>query len=275
MALRISPGPLPPDGTRIKVDETMLAFVGGTTIENIGAADITTGTARFIIAATEAPATEIRTIGTLWFERGRGALWKWTPVPFLGGVHNETEFRWCQLGGAARSGIVFVRQPCLRGETLQLLMEISGGPSAIPQGTNTDFNFKHLRGQNGAFTIQVSSTSPHQGHLGRQFVLDPVFVAETDISGASGQSQFWVMADFGFVDAYTFGGGRFGCLYGYGPPQAVSESQLYFQCTEASAAGANAAIAALVSQSSATDGLQVRKVFLRPSVTNLVHGENA
>lgn len=274
MVLKITPGTLPADGARIRVQDTMNTFVGTPKIENFGADAFSGGTVNFVLSQTDAPATDSRARGTLWFQRGLGALWSWQPVLLPTGVTTgsaPTDFRWVQLGGKKRTNVVFVQRPCLQGELLGPLSEISGGVNATPMGTATDGKFKGIRSIEDQFTLVMSSTSPEEGHLGRNFVLDPILVAEDDIASAS---DYVTMADWGFVDALCFGSGKYAMLYGGGPPSGASEAstQLYAQCTSYSAAGDVAAIMGFRTGSTATDGLRLTEIFKRPSITNLVHG---
>jgi len=104
MAIQITPGPLPADGARIKIEEALTAFVQGTTITNFGAEEFEGEPIDFVISQTDAPSTDSRTRGTLWFARGEGKLYKWTPEPVDSGNYfpsepgtNQSEFQWMAM----------------------------------------------------------------------------------------------------------------------------------------------------------------------------------
>lgn len=275
MPIKITPGPLPEDGTRIQVQSTMLAFVGGTTITGFGIGNFPVdSTVNFIITTTEPPASETRHRGTVWFERGSGALWNWHPVLLPTGVTTgsaPTDFRWVQVGGKKRSQVAFVNRPALQGELLGILSEISGGLTAIPAGSVTDSKFKTIRSIEDQHTLVFSSTNPNSSQMGRNFVIDPITVAESNLTAGS---EYVSVVEWGYVDALCFGSGKYASVYGGAAPTGQSEgsSQLYAQCTSFSAAGDLCTIMGFLVGSTATDGLRTAEIFKKPSLPNLVHG---
>ena len=91
MALRITPGPLPADGARIKIEQVMTSFVQGTDITNFGPTEFSDGPVGFVVSQTDAPATDTRGRGTMWFARGEGKLYKWTPEPVKSAFWSPSE----------------------------------------------------------------------------------------------------------------------------------------------------------------------------------------
>ncbi len=276
MTLNVTPGPLPEDGARFVVQATLNTFVSGTALDNFGSAEFVGSTINFVISQTDAPASNTRERGTIWFERGLGALWKWQPVLLPTGVTTgsaPTDFRWVQVGGKKRTNVVYIARPCLQGEVLGPLCEIAGGPSATPAGTATDGRFKTIRSIEDQFTLVMSSTSPLSGHLGRNFVLDPLMVAESNITVGS---EYYTMADWGFVDALCFGSGKYALTLGTDSgPSGASEgsSNLYLQCTSHTLNTVDAAtIVGFLVGSTETDGLRLTEIFKKPSLPSLVHG---
>ena len=77
MALVITPGPLPEDGTEIAVRDTLTEFVNNTNIANIDFSAFQGSKLNLVVSATDPPATELRNRGTLWFKRGQGTLYQW------------------------------------------------------------------------------------------------------------------------------------------------------------------------------------------------------
>lgn len=91
MALIVTPGPLPADGERAKIDDFLTSFVQGTTFTNFGAAEFSDAPIGFMISQTDAPATSVRGRGTVWFARGEGVLYKWTPEPVKSNLFSPSE----------------------------------------------------------------------------------------------------------------------------------------------------------------------------------------
>ena len=272
---KVTPGPLPEDASRTLVEATLTNFVSGTSLTSLDSDSFVGSTVNFVLSQTEPPASDTRTRGTLWFERGLGALWKWQPVLLPTGVTSgsaPSDFRWVQIGGKKRMNVVWIQRPCLQGEVLGPLCEISGGVDATPAGTATDGRFKTIRSIEDQFTLIMSSTSPESGHLGRNFVIDPVMVAETEITAGS---EYITMADWGFVNALCFGSGKYALSLGAeSGPSGASEgsSNLYLQCTSHSLAVDIATIVGFRVGSTETDGLRLTEIFKKPSLPSIVHG---
>jgi hypothetical protein len=82
MAIKITPGPLVADGTRITVTGDISSFVSGTDVANIGRNEASAGgILNFVTSATDPPPASQRDRTTLWFARGDGRLYKWTLNP--------------------------------------------------------------------------------------------------------------------------------------------------------------------------------------------------
>lgn len=104
MALIISPGVPPEDNARIQIENDLSSFIRGTDITNFGAAEFAGEPIDFVSAATDPPATDIRSRGTLWFARGEGVLYKWTPEPIRSELFapseagtNVSQFQWVAM----------------------------------------------------------------------------------------------------------------------------------------------------------------------------------
>jgi len=231
----------------------------------------------FVISQTDPPTGDALRRGTLWFQRGEGRLMLYQPVPLPTGVTTgsaPTDFKWVQVGGEKRTNIVFVRQSMLQGELCSTLLEVSGGTGQKPSetlGNVTDGRFKSVRSIDDSHTLVIGSTSPHSGHVNRSFACDPQFVCETQLTSVT---DYFTVADWGFVDALCFGDGKYACIYGHHSSGATEgSSHLYAQCTTHSAAGEDGTIMGFRVGSTATDGLRLATLFKRPSLTNMVHGD--
>jgi hypothetical protein len=99
--------------------------------------------------------------------------------------------------------------------------------------------------------------------------MDPVMVAPTDLGGAlTGSVEAY--ADFGFVRAVTTGPNTDHFLL---LGDNVSTGPVTFLATTYSSAGPEGTICALRSESASTNGEHIATVFLRPQITNLLHGD--
>jgi hypothetical protein len=80
----ITQGPLPADGTRIDPSVELEAWISGSEIFDLGVDAFKGGTLQFIYSTTDAPATDVRHVGMLWFKRGEGRLYIWDQPDPLG-----------------------------------------------------------------------------------------------------------------------------------------------------------------------------------------------
>lgn len=257
MALRITPGPLPPNNTRIDIDRVLTAFIQGTTITSFPRESFDSDQVTFVISQTDAPATSTRTRGTLWFSRGEGKLKKWQILPtpevsFLGVTEQATvqpgEGRWVSISDR-RERVVHYNGGVDAGDWLRMTTRVT--------------EWKVLPNTNGTYTLSMMATMPSSLRpIAETHIVDPISVAQTD--GSDG--HFQVAPEFGFVPANVTGGlaGEPCYLGDFGNNAQARASHL-------SAATTTNAIVGFVSQSDASTSARVAVVFLKPSISNLVH----
>lgn len=253
----------------------MQTFVNGTKVFNFGVEDFDAEAGiNFIFSATDPPATDDRHKGTIWFRRGLGELLKWHYVNQPTATSDGgwvTEVNWVQLGGARRTNWYFNQRTCRHGDLLGLICEVSGGLSATPSGTISDAKFLMQRSIDEQYTPVMCATSPVSGHLGRNFVIDPIMIAQPT-GGTEQASNYAIAADWGFVDAWVVGTGKFLCIGGALGTDTLT-TQVFAQATSYSAAGDRVCIFGLLSESNNTNALfRKATIFKMPSITNLVHG---
>jgi len=73
----INQGPLPSDGQTVDPATFLEAWIAGTEIYDLGAAQFSGGTLQFVYSQTEPPAAADRFNGMMWFARGEGRLYMW------------------------------------------------------------------------------------------------------------------------------------------------------------------------------------------------------
>lgn len=266
MALKISPGPLAEDGSRINVAAVLEAFVEGTVISNIDASGLAGGDAALVITQTDAPATDSRTRATLWFARGEGALYKWTGIPTPTAISDSinlhklinwpiSEFRWVQLSGTKR-------------EYLQHHNSERTSEFYVMQPTTRLTEPRHVRSDDNQYMFTLQGNRGQASSLGNNFVMDPVMVAPTDLGVPTGSVEAYV--DFGFVRALSRGPNTDPFLL---LGDLNSTEPVVFLATTYSSAGPEGTICALRSESASTSGEHISTIFLRPQITNLLHGD--
>lgn len=82
--MRVSIGPIPKDGTGIIPERDIDAMVNGTNLDQFTQENFANTWAPFILSQTDAPASNIRRPGLLWFKRGEGRLYQWqTQLPVV------------------------------------------------------------------------------------------------------------------------------------------------------------------------------------------------
>jgi hypothetical protein len=80
----VSPGPIPKDGEGITPDVDLPAMVNGTSISNLEKEQFVNTWAPFVVSATDAPASAVRTPGMIWFKQGEGRFYMWnTQLPIV------------------------------------------------------------------------------------------------------------------------------------------------------------------------------------------------
>lgn len=82
--LNISPGPIPKDGVGVTPDVDLPAAVNGTEVNNFDQTHFVNTWSPFLFSQTDAPASNIRRPGTMWYKRGEGRLYIWnTQLPIV------------------------------------------------------------------------------------------------------------------------------------------------------------------------------------------------
>lgn len=182
MVLQISPGPLPNDGDRIKVEPEMNAFVGGTDVKNFGRSEVTGGFLDAVQVQTEAPAEATRTRSTLWFKLGEGVLYRWALSPT-----GATEGNWLAMS-TRREMLANLRTNVGALETLRV-------PNATSEFAGADGRFNH-------WFMQLANQDLG-GNWEWGLCIPPFWVSPT----AGTQGDFHVVVERGFtrvkVDAAT------------------------------------------------------------------------
>lgn len=77
MALSITQGPLPADGSMVDPAVFIAAWINNSTVAGLPLGAFTGGSLQFVVSQTNPPPTTERFVGLLWFERGAGRLYKW------------------------------------------------------------------------------------------------------------------------------------------------------------------------------------------------------
>lgn len=77
---------LPQDNTRVDPSTFLEAWVTGIQVYDLPVGAFTGGSLQFIVSSTDAPATNERRNGTLWFKRGEGRLYIWDQSQVSGGT---------------------------------------------------------------------------------------------------------------------------------------------------------------------------------------------
>lgn len=275
MVLRITPGPLPADGARIKIEQVMTAFVQGTDITNFGPNEFSDGPVGFVISQTEAPATDTRGRGTLWFARGVGKLYKWTPEPVRSNLWtpsesgvNQSEALWvamsdrkeaivkCRFGwqdnllirmNTAMSEWKFEISQDVQGEPRHTL--VMAGTAGTDGAGGTGFGFEDMRFQT------------HSLHC------DPVMIAEN----SAVESEYTVVVEAGFCRTMIEGPGANDNDHP-SPLYHKGSSDPFYRLVADSATAwtTNSAIIAFCCESAASNLQQVLDIFKPASSTNMV-----
>ncbi len=273
--LIITPGPVPADGTRIKIAEEMTAFVQGTNITSFGNDEFAGAPIDFVISATDPPATSARTRATLWFARGEGKLYRWTLEPQKSAFWSPSEAasntgsegHWLSLSNR-RDMLVKCRWGWGAGEKIR---------------TNTaqsEWKFEQSIGMpdEPRFTLVCSSTSGTEGTAGtgegftesifmtQAAHIDPSFVSLQD--GLDG--QYLPVCDMGFVDVKVRGPGANGIEPMFGWHVDTDDPHYRLTATGVSAMTNTAAVLACIAESAASSAEQLLQVLFYASSTNMV-----
>jgi hypothetical protein len=165
VTIKVTPGPLPDDGTRIKVDPTLDAFVNGTTLENFGPEDFAGASEiSFMVSATDAPATDARIPNMLWFRRGEGVTYTWDlQVGLWLAMSNRKEMAVRLQGGPAKLGSV-------------VWMDVGGG-----DGQFTEYHGVQLG--NNRMVLKAAATEMESTVASlRNFPTPPFFLCTSDVA---------------------------------------------------------------------------------------------
>lgn len=261
MALTIVPGPLPADGTRIQIANTLNAFVSGTEITQFDTEEFQGGEIGFVTSATLPPATDFRSRGDLWFKRGEGKLYLWVLTPPASAdfapstTTGISEGTWVSISDRKEQLVKF-ETPGLEGNILQM---------------DTILNdWKHEMSSElvPRWTMRVIARDPGDTFLNRAWIVDPVFVAQSEAQ----ELNYRAVVDVGFTPALVRGGVAPDGEPTFGMMNALLENNVLTATTYSSWAS-NSTRAGFVVGSAASSAEATREVFVMASLTNLVHGD--
>ena len=209
MTIVVTPGPLPDDGTRIKVDPTLDAFVQGTVITNIGAEQFGSGAdVSFVVTATDPPATSARTNGMLWYRRGEGVLYMWDNQQAAQGIA-----LWVAVSNRKEMVVRVQSGPARRGSVMWL---DSGGVGAF-----TEYHGIQVGANRMVMKVQATEGDSTLQSL-RAYPVPPYLVCTSDVSqsfevtGASGvgAGAYQTAVELGYCQARVYGGAGVGPGHG-------------------------------------------------------------
>jgi hypothetical protein len=161
--LTINQGPLPNDGETVDPSVFLEAWIAGTTVFGLPAGAFTGGTLQFVISATDAPATNERRVGLLWFARGEGRLYTWdqpditgrvpfppfpgdlSSVPVPGSSYSGVR-GWISLSDRRDIWVRTVRHPCPVGAPLTFVANSVASNFNHHMLTGTDATDGQIRG---------------------------------------------------------------------------------------------------------------------------------
>ncbi len=275
MTLRVTPGPVPADGTRIIIAEAMGDFIRGTRFTNFGPDEFVGEPIDFIISATEPPATDVRTRATLWFARGQGKLYRWTYEP------QKSEF-WAPSEAASNTGsdahwlaISDRRDMLVKSRwswnafervrvnsafsewKMEQSVDIAGEPRFTLVCTSTANTDAAAGGGMGWEDARFMGVHNH---------IDPFFVALT----TAATNSYAPVCDVGFCDAYVRGPGPTGDEVQFAWHMSNGDPHLAFSATYATGWTNTSAILGVVVGSAPSNAMALRQVFVFASSTNMV-----
>lgn len=201
MAIIVTPGPLPSDGTRLDVDVVLAAYVNGTTIRNFGPAEFQgSRDINFVISQTDAPATSTRGPGMLWFKRGEGVLYFWDAQNA-----SESIAQWVAISNRKEVVVHLQSGPAADGSLVWL-------DTGAGQGQFTEFYGKQVDANRMVIKVQATESSAPFVPL-RQIPVPPFFVipdavpltfAVTSFSGV-GAGVYTKAVELGYTRSRVFG----------------------------------------------------------------------
>ena len=269
MALDVTPGPMPPDGTRLNVQADLDAFLEGTSIEGFNLDNFSDAGVAFIVSATEPPATAIRNRAVSWFKRGEGTLYHLLMfTPREGPTSGVTQQRWLAASGSRREQLVEYRFPVLEeggrvnqtGEPRQGVygVQVMAHGLMVPRVVQTLFT------SHTDMSLMSDTTASWIGYWAEHHT-DPIFAARettTDNTGWSGH-VYGVVYESGYcplrVCGYT-GPGKLVVRAGANSAAFWTPTGVTFRVTEPEVG--------FVLQSGASAAEGPLFGFLRPSLTH-------
>lgn len=214
---KVVPGSLPEDGTRIHVQDTLDAFVGGTRVFDFNVENFTDSSLSFVLSQSEAPTEQQLHRGLLWFKRGEGVMYRWVPRPVGSGATGS----WV-ASSVRKEMLVQMRHPVQPGEVLWS----DPSPSEYKIHNNEAQNWQYTKwaGQEHTFlsasvyTGDSNATAAAHWEDMKTRPIPPFVVANESVAA----SNFGVVTELGFVQARYTAAGRYGCMR-----DGVKESFLY------------------------------------------------
>ena len=187
MSLSITPGPLPPDGSRLSVQQDLDAFLQGTEISGFDLDNFIDSGAAFVVSATEAPATSSRSRGLSWFKRGEGTLYHWLVFTPTDGPHSGvTQGKWLAASGSRKEILVEARFPVEEaGGVLRQTGEKGPGVYGVhlmAHNLAVPRVYQSLYTSHTVLTAFSDSTSSWLGYWAEHST-DPIFAAKDTQSG--------------------------------------------------------------------------------------------
>lgn len=263
MALIITPGPISDDGTTIEVESELTNFVNNTMVTNFDITNWEGAPISFVISSTDAPATESRTRGTMWFERGRGRLRQWFYTLNIDGTDNsEALGMWRDISDSKEMP---VRVELGFNGVGRLLRKapLTGVYSSGRLGAAQDQTQMMIMAETSITPLPLSYIA---GHM--------LLSATENLDGYDRDTRgVPVMAtEMGFGWAQVGGNGP--VLY----LSAITEERGVFGdnvliATSPSLSDFNHVEVGVLAESSGSEMARQAKVFLRPEITNICRGE--
>jgi hypothetical protein len=263
--VRIVPGNLPPDQTRIKFAEVLAEFVRTTEVTDFADENFISNTAATVVTMSEAPATSSRYRGMLWFKRGEGALYTWVVVPqpsafFAPSVTSSgTEALWVRISDG-RDQIVRQRFTAASGDILFANTTISEWKAVVSNDTPP------------RYTLVMAATAITGGSLGGLFCRNPFMVPDPRLVSqvAAVDGQYHAARAFGYVNAFAKGPGAEGTdpIHFTQRPGDSFHEGFGRGCTSWSE---NLISLGFIVDSANSGVRTLRKIFKYPTLTNLPH----
>lgn len=235
MALAITQGPLPDDGSSVDPSTFLEAWINGSVIDDLNTENFAAGNEgiNFVLSQTDPPASSTRTQGMFWFERGEGRLWVWDPLDAPSQLTQAADVAryhggndWMSLSRGRQMWVVAAKD-IPKGAVCAL-------NQALNQVVITTYS-----GSTHAFFADENERRGHAPHPGRQywFVTDQpatqsgtafvtefsVIALETAASGVLFRAQ-----EFGWCEVLCHSGTTGSAAYGYITDSGVSESSFVY-----------------------------------------------